>query len=97
MLSHVRPTSCQVQPTTPRRRYGSETVDQTITQTGGPTPVPTVTRVPNQPKTPKRGARIADDLWRAAQRVAADRGETLTDVIRRALEQYVREHPEHPE
>jgi antitoxin component of RelBE/YafQ-DinJ toxin-antitoxin module len=49
--------------------------------------------VPNQPKTPKRGVRIADDLWRAAQRVAADRGETLTDVIRRALEQYVREHP----
>jgi hypothetical protein len=37
--------------------------------------------------------RIPDDLWRAAKRVAADRGETLTSVIIRALERYVRAHP----
>jgi predicted transcriptional regulator len=57
------------------------------------TPVPTVTAVANQPKTPKHGVRISDDLWQAAQRVAADRDETLTEVIRRALERYVKEHP----
>jgi predicted transcriptional regulator len=49
--------------------------------------------VANQPKTPKHGVRIPDDLWEAAKRVAADRDETLTQVIRRALERYVRDHP----
>lgn len=37
--------------------------------------------------------RVSDELWRAAQRVAADRGETLTAVIVKALERYVRQHP----
>ncbi|GGO92584.1 hypothetical protein GCM10011584_29300 [Nocardioides phosphati] len=49
--------------------------------------------MPNQPKTPNRVVRVPDELWRAAQRVAADRGETLAAVIRRALEKYVRDHP----
>jgi hypothetical protein len=40
--------------------------------------------------TPPRSVRVPDDLWRAAQEKAARRGETLTDVIRRALERYVR-------
>jgi hypothetical protein len=37
--------------------------------------------------------RVPDDIWEAAQRVAADRGETVTAVIIRALIRYVREHP----
>lgn len=57
------------------------------------TPAPSVPRVPNQPRTPKHGVRIPQDLWDAAKRVAADRGETLTDVIIRALKRYVVEHP----
>jgi predicted HicB family RNase H-like nuclease len=46
--------------------------------------------VPNQPKTPMRSLRVADDLWAAAQVKAAARGETLSDVIRKALERYVK-------
>jgi len=37
--------------------------------------------------------RVPDDLWEAVKRAAADNGETVTDVILRALRRYVREHP----
>lgn len=50
----------------------------------------TIRRVPNQPKTPVRTFRIPDDLWNAAQAKAADRGETVSDVVRKALERYVK-------
>jgi hypothetical protein len=40
-------------------------------------------------KTPLRAMRIADGLWGAASEAAADNGETVTDVIRRALTEYV--------
>ncbi len=46
--------------------------------------------MPNQPKTPTRAVRIEDGLWSAAQQKAAERGETVSDVIRRALQRYVR-------
>ena len=45
--------------------------------------------MPNQPKTPIRTVRVGAPLWEAARAVAADNSETLSDVIRRALEQYV--------
>lgn len=48
--------------------------------------------VPNQPRTPIRGVRVSDDLWKEAQRVAAERGETVSDEVRRALERYVKRH-----
>ena len=48
---------------------------------------------PNQPATPNRTVRVPDEVWEAAKRVAADRDETLTEVIIRALVRYVREHP----
>jgi len=48
--------------------------------------------VANQPKTPKRGVRIPDELWEAVKRKAADRGETVTAVILRALQRYVRDY-----
>lgn len=46
--------------------------------------------MPNQPKTPARSVRVPDGLWRAAQEKAAERGETVTDVIVRALRRYVK-------
>lgn len=49
--------------------------------------------MPNQPATPLRSFRVPDELWEAVKRVAADRDETVTDVIIRALVRYVREHP----
>lgn len=49
-------------------------------------------RVPNQPATPIRTVRVPDELWEAAKRAAADRDETVTDVIIRALTRYVREY-----
>jgi predicted HicB family RNase H-like nuclease len=47
-------------------------------------------RVPNQPKTKIRAVRVPDDLWEAAQSVAAERGESVSDEIRRSLERYVK-------
>jgi hypothetical protein len=58
------------------------------------TPRPNVPGVPNQEATPRRTVRVSDEVWEAAQRVAADRGETVTDVIVRALIRYVRDHPD---
>jgi predicted HicB family RNase H-like nuclease len=49
--------------------------------------------VPNQPATPKHGVRVPDELWEAAKKAASDQGETVTDVIVRALKRYVREWP----
>lgn len=45
--------------------------------------------MPNQPKTPLRNVRVPDELWQAALLKAQDRGETVSDVVRRALERYV--------
>jgi uncharacterized protein (DUF1778 family) len=52
------------------------------------TAIPSV--VPNQPKTKTRGFRIPDDEYEAAQAAAQRKGETLTDVVRRALVAYAR-------
>jgi predicted transcriptional regulator len=41
------------------------------------------------PDTP-RAIRIPDDLWRAALDKAAERGDTVSDIVRRALERYVK-------
>lgn len=41
--------------------------------------------------TPLRAIRISDEIWKGAQLEAHEAGETLTDVIRRALEAYVQE------
>ena len=50
----------------------------------------TVERVPNQPKTPLRSFRIPDEVYRAAQAKAAAKGESVSDVVRKALERYVK-------
>jgi len=49
--------------------------------------------VPNQPKTPKRGWRIPQPLWEEFLRVLEDRGEKQTDVIIRAIREYVDSWP----
>jgi hypothetical protein len=46
--------------------------------------------MPNQPKTPARSVRVGDPLWAAAKAKAEERGETVTDVLVRALERYVK-------
>jgi len=49
-----------------------------------------IARVPNQPKTPLKSFRIPEDLYRAAQGKAAERGESVSEVVRKALERYVK-------
>lgn len=50
----------------------------------------TVPVVPNQPKTPQRTVRVPDEVWAAAKAKADERGEVLSDVIRKALVRYAR-------
>ncbi len=40
-------------------------------------------------KTPQRTVAIDDELWKAAQRIAAKRREKVSDVLRAALRDYV--------
>lgn len=40
--------------------------------------------------TTPRAIRIPDDLWAAALAKAQERDETVSDVVRRALERYVK-------
>jgi NRPS condensation-like uncharacterized protein len=48
--------------------------------------------MPNQPRrdNPARSFRIPADLYRQVKAKAAERGETVTDVIVRAFKRYVR-------
>lgn len=41
-------------------------------------------------RTPTRTIRIENDLWEAAQAKAEERGESVSDAIRRALRRYAR-------
>ena len=50
----------------------------------------TLGRVPNQPKTPLHSFRVEDKLWNAARDLARENGETIADVLRAALERYVK-------
>lgn len=45
--------------------------------------------MPNQPKTPNRVFRAPDEEYLPAQAAARANGETVTDVLRRALRDYV--------
>jgi antitoxin component of RelBE/YafQ-DinJ toxin-antitoxin module len=42
-----------------------------------------------------RNIRVADPLWLAARAVAEERGETVSDIVREALEEYVSRHSKH--
>jgi hypothetical protein len=41
-------------------------------------------------ETTPRAIRIPDDLWEAALAKAEENGDTVSDVVRRALERYVK-------
>lgn len=46
--------------------------------------------MPNQPKTPNRTVRVGE-VWEAARATADERGESVSNVVRAALEAYVRD------
>ncbi|MGN6405677.1 hypothetical protein [Sinomonas sp.] len=48
--------------------------------------------MPSKGTTP-RAIRIPDDLWDAALAIARERSETLSQAIRRFLEEYVKPQP----
>jgi predicted HicB family RNase H-like nuclease len=50
----------------------------------------TLRRMPNQSKTPIKCFRIPAELYEAAQAKAAERGESVSEVVRKALERYVK-------
>ena len=50
----------------------------------------TIETVPNQPKTPVRTFRLADDLWRKLKDAAKKEGVTVTDILRRLVEDYLK-------
>lgn len=50
----------------------------------------TVRHVPNKPAMVMRSIRVPLKLWAAAMEKAAEREENLSDVIREALERYVK-------
>lgn len=61
---------------------------------------PSSSNVPDVPSagTPRHSVRVPDETWVPAAQKAARRGETMSDVIRAALEEYVAdEAPESPE
>jgi hypothetical protein len=45
---------------------------------------------------PRRSIRIPDELWHAAMGTAAERKETVPEVVRRGLERYVARHRREP-
>lgn len=50
--------------------------------------------VPNQPKTPHMSFRIDGDLKRDVLHIAAAKGESASEVVRRAFEDYRAENKE---
>lgn len=49
----------------------------------------TVEPVPNQPKTPVRTFRLAEDIWHKLQAAAKREGITASDLLRRLVEEYL--------
>lgn len=47
----------------------------------------------NENHTPVRNIRVPDDIWDAAKVCAAERGETVTAVLTRALKRYIKQPP----
>lgn len=52
-----------------------------------------VVDVPSQEKKKRRTVRVPDHVWQLAARKAQDNGENVSEVIRRALADYLREDP----
>ncbi len=39
-------------------------------------------------ETPRRTVRVPDEVWKAAEKRAKERGENVSDAVRRCLEEY---------
>lgn len=53
----------------------------------------TIGAMPQPPKKPVRSFRVEDAIWLEAQRIAAERQESLSDVVlRKALIQYIKKN-----
>ncbi len=75
----------------PWREYDEHLLQIQSEQNGTSVMTPaTVRRVPNAPKTPMHSFRCPDELWEAAKKKADEKGETLTEVLRKSLERYVK-------
>lgn len=48
-------------------------------------------RSPKGTRVPPRSVKVPDERWTRAKAKAAERGETITDVINRKLEEYLEE------
>lgn len=48
--------------------------------------------MPQPPRKPVHSFRVEDEIWNAAVRVATERQESLSDVLRRALVRYVKKN-----
>lgn len=90
----------QVKPFPSRLTVGQSTLDALIVVRihGGEPLHPTFTVgclytiwMPNSPKTPTRTIRVSDNLWSAVQKKAAAEKVTVTSVIIRALQNYIKE------
>ena len=46
--------------------------------------------MPNAPKFKARTVRVPDELWDEARVLADERGEVMSDIVRRALRRYVK-------
>lgn len=52
--------------------------------------------MPNQPATPNRNIRIDDALWEAGKHIADERGENMSQYVRRLIREDVRRWPQRP-
>lgn len=48
--------------------------------------------MPNQPKTPLHSFRVDDELWQQVLDAARANGQTIADVLRSALRDYLDQH-----
>lgn len=67
-------------------RYEARVAEQAAIDAGRPIR----NQVRSVGKTPIRSFRVPDEVYRPAQEKAAERGESLTDVVKRALERYAK-------
>lgn len=57
----------------------------------------TIGAMPQPPKKPVHSFRVEDELWNEAVRIATERQESLSDVLRAALTRYCDAFYDHPE
>lgn len=57
---------------------------------GGVMTTATIPDVRNAEQTPRRTVRVSNEVWDAAAAKAEEKGETVSDVVRRALIAYAR-------